>query len=82
LIASTWPFVGTPGRMAQACGIRDVWGAFERSGAVVLNGSPDQPSKHVRFRDLRDRCRRQPREDRAQGEAGGARRRRARGARV
>jgi peroxiredoxin len=29
----------------QACGIRDVWGEFERTGAVVLGVSPDNPKK-------------------------------------
>ena len=35
----------------QACGIRDVWGEFERTGAVVLGVSPDKPSEHVKFRE-------------------------------
>jgi peroxiredoxin Q/BCP len=44
----------TPGCTAQACGIRDVWGEFERKGAVVLGVSPDSPKQHVKFREKYD----------------------------
>jgi thioredoxin-dependent peroxiredoxin len=46
-----YPKDDTPGCTAQACGIRDVWGEFERTGAVVLGVSPDKPSEHVKFRE-------------------------------
>src|SRR6186997_1410273 len=46
-----YPKDDTPGCTAQACGIRDVWGEFERRGAVVLGVSPDSPKKHVKFRE-------------------------------
>jgi thioredoxin-dependent peroxiredoxin len=46
-----YPKDDTPGCTAQACGIRDAWGEFERSGAVVLGVSPDSPKKHAKFRD-------------------------------
>jgi peroxiredoxin Q/BCP len=46
-----YPKDDTPGCTAQACGIRDVWGEFERKGAVVLGVSPDSPRKHVKFRE-------------------------------
>jgi peroxiredoxin Q/BCP len=46
-----YPKDDTPGCTAQACGIRDAWGDFERAGAVVLGVSPDTPKKHVRFRE-------------------------------
>jgi thioredoxin-dependent peroxiredoxin len=46
-----YPRDDTPGCTAQACGIRDAWGEFERSGAVVLGVSPDTPKKHVKFRE-------------------------------
>ena len=46
-----YPKDDTPGCTAQACGIRDAWGEFERTGAVVLGVSPDGPQKHVRFRE-------------------------------
>jgi peroxiredoxin Q/BCP len=46
-----YPKDDTPGCTAQACGIRDVWGEFERKGAVVLGVSPDSPKKHVKFRE-------------------------------
>jgi peroxiredoxin Q/BCP len=46
-----YPKDDTPGCTAQACGIRDVWGEFERKGAVVLGVSPDSPKQHVKFRE-------------------------------
>ena len=46
-----YPKDDTPGCTAQACGIRDAWGEFERAGAVVLGVSPDSPKKHVKFRE-------------------------------
>ena len=49
-----YPKDDTPGCTAQACGIRDVWGELERTGAVVLGVSPDKPSKHVTFREKYD----------------------------
>ena len=41
----------TPGCTAQACGIRDTWGEFEKRGAVVLGVSPDSEGSHAKFRD-------------------------------
>jgi peroxiredoxin Q/BCP len=46
-----YPKDDTPGCTAQACGIRDAWGEFERSGAVVLGVSPDSPESHATFRE-------------------------------
>jgi thioredoxin-dependent peroxiredoxin len=46
-----YPKDDTPGCTAQACGIRDVWGELERTGAIVLGVSPDSPKKHVKFRE-------------------------------
>jgi thioredoxin-dependent peroxiredoxin len=46
-----YPKDDTPGCTKQACGIRDAWGEFERTGAVVLGVSPDSPKKHVKFRE-------------------------------
>jgi thioredoxin-dependent peroxiredoxin len=45
-----YPKDDTPGCTAQACGIRDVYGEFERAGAVVLGISPDDERSHVRFK--------------------------------
>jgi peroxiredoxin Q/BCP len=45
-----YPRDDTPGCTAQACGIRDAWGEFERRGAVVLGVSPDAEGSHVRFK--------------------------------
>jgi thioredoxin-dependent peroxiredoxin len=49
-----YPKDDTPGCTVQACGIRDAWGEFERSGAVVLGVSPDGPKKHTKFREKYD----------------------------
>jgi thioredoxin-dependent peroxiredoxin len=46
-----YPKDDTPGCTAQACGIRDAWGEFERAGAVVLGVSPDDEQSHVRFKE-------------------------------
>ena len=46
-----YPKDDTPGCTAQACGIRDAWGAFEQRGAVVLGVSPDPESSHVKFKE-------------------------------
>jgi peroxiredoxin Q/BCP len=45
-----YPKDDTPGCTAQACGIRDAWSEFERSGAVVLGVSPDSPASHAKFK--------------------------------
>src|SRR3954452_11466731 len=49
-----YPKDDTPGCTAQAYGIRDAWGEFERSGAVVLGVSPDDEASHVEFRKKYD----------------------------
>jgi peroxiredoxin Q/BCP len=46
-----YPKDDTPGCAAQACGIRDAWGEFERAGAVVLGVSPDDEASHVQFKE-------------------------------
>jgi thioredoxin-dependent peroxiredoxin len=46
-----YPKDDTPGCTAQAQGIRDAWGEFERAGAVVLGVSPDSAESHAQFRD-------------------------------
>ena len=46
-----YPRDDTPGCTKQACGIRDTWGEFERSGAVVLGVSKDSPKSHAKFRE-------------------------------
>jgi peroxiredoxin Q/BCP len=45
-----YPKDDTPGCTAQACGIRDVYGEFERAGAIVLGVSPDDEGSHVKFK--------------------------------
>jgi thioredoxin-dependent peroxiredoxin len=49
-----YPKDDTPGCTAQACGIRDAYGEFERAGAVVLGVSPDSVKRHVKFREKYD----------------------------
>ncbi len=49
-----YPKDDTPGCTAQACGIRDAWGEFERAGAVVLGVSPDGEASHARFKEKFD----------------------------
>jgi peroxiredoxin Q/BCP len=46
-----YPKDDTPGCTAQACGIRDAWGDFERAGALVLGVSPDDEESHVEFKE-------------------------------
>jgi peroxiredoxin Q/BCP len=46
-----YPKDDTPGCTAQAQGIRDAWGEFQRAGAVVLGVSPDDESSHVKFKE-------------------------------
>jgi thioredoxin-dependent peroxiredoxin len=46
-----YPKDDTPGCTAQACGIRDAWGEFERAGAVVLGVSPDDEASHAKFKE-------------------------------
>jgi len=46
-----YPKDDTPGCAAQACGIRDAWGEFERAGAVVLGVSPDGEASHAKFKE-------------------------------
>ena len=45
-----YPRDDTPGCTAQACGIRDAWGEFEKAGAVVLGVSPDAEASHAKFK--------------------------------
>jgi peroxiredoxin Q/BCP len=46
-----YPKDDTPGCTAQACGIRDAWGEFQRAGAVVLGVSPDDAASHAKFKE-------------------------------
>jgi thioredoxin-dependent peroxiredoxin len=46
-----YPRDDTPGCTAQACGIRDAWGEFQRRGAVVLGVSPDSAEDHEQFKE-------------------------------
>jgi thioredoxin-dependent peroxiredoxin len=49
-----YPKDDTPGCTAQACGIRDAYGEFERAGAVVLGISPDDEASHGKFKSKYD----------------------------
>jgi peroxiredoxin Q/BCP len=45
-----YPKDNTSGCTTQACGIRDAWNEFERTGAVVLGVSPDGVASHRKFK--------------------------------
>jgi thioredoxin-dependent peroxiredoxin len=49
-----YPKDDTPGCTTQACGIRDAWSDFKKTGAVVLGVSPDDESSHTKFREKYD----------------------------
>ncbi len=49
-----YPKDDTPGCTTQACGIRDVYGEFEREGAIVFGVSPDNEASHVKFKKKYD----------------------------
>jgi peroxiredoxin Q/BCP len=46
-----YPKDDTAGCTAQACGIRDAWGEFQRKGAVVLGVSADDVDSHRKFKE-------------------------------
>ena len=46
-----YPKDDTPGCTTQACGIRDAWVEFQRTGAVVLGVSPDDERSHAKFKE-------------------------------
>jgi thioredoxin-dependent peroxiredoxin len=46
-----YPKDDTPGCTAQARGIRDSYADFEDAGAVVLGISPDNVTRHVKFKE-------------------------------
>jgi peroxiredoxin Q/BCP len=45
-----YPRDDTPGCTRQACGIRDAWDAFRKTGAEVFGISPDAEASHAKFR--------------------------------
>lgn len=49
VIVYFYPKDDTPGCTKEACGIRDVWGKFKKSGVKVLGVSPDKPGSHQKF---------------------------------
>jgi peroxiredoxin Q/BCP len=46
-----YPRDDTPGCTKQACAIRDSYGEFEETGAVVLGVSTDDETSHVKFKE-------------------------------
>jgi peroxiredoxin Q/BCP len=44
-----YPKDDTPGCTAEACSIRDHWGAFKKAGVAVLGVSVDPARKHKKF---------------------------------
>ena len=49
LILYFYPKDDTPGCTKEACGFRDLFGAFEKKGAVVLGVSTDGSKAHQKF---------------------------------
>lgn len=45
-----YPKDDTPGCTAQACALRDGWGALARTGVEIFGVSPDSVKRHARFR--------------------------------
>jgi peroxiredoxin Q/BCP len=45
-----YPADDTPGCTREACGFRDDYSAYERSGATILGVSPDSVESHARFK--------------------------------
>ena len=46
-----YPKDDTPGCTAQACGLRDSFGAVAATGVEVFGVSPDSVTSHIRFRE-------------------------------
>jgi peroxiredoxin Q/BCP len=44
-----YPKDDTPGCTKEACGFRDAWKSFEKSGALVIGVSPDSEKSHYKF---------------------------------
>jgi peroxiredoxin Q/BCP len=51
LVLYFYPKDDTPGCTAQACSLRDSYGAFLAKGFEVLGVSPDSVKKHVKFQE-------------------------------
>ncbi len=49
VIVYFYPRDDTPGCTKEACGFRDLWKDIQKTGAVVLGVSPDDPEKHQKF---------------------------------
>ncbi len=49
VIVYFYPKDDTPGCTKQACGFRDLWATFSKTGAVVLGISPDDAASHTKF---------------------------------
>ena len=46
-----YPKDDTPGCTKEACGFRDDYSLYEKSGVVVLGVSPDNPKQHTKFKE-------------------------------
>jgi peroxiredoxin Q/BCP len=51
LVLYFYPKDDTPGCTAEACSLRDGYGAFQAKGYEILGVSPDSVKKHVKFQD-------------------------------
>lgn len=51
LVLYFYPKDDTPGCTAEACSLRDGYGAFQAKGYEILGVSPDSVKKHVKFQN-------------------------------
>ncbi|MCW5923630.1 MAG: thioredoxin-dependent thiol peroxidase [Saprospiraceae bacterium] len=51
LVLYFYPKDDTPGCTAEACSLRDGYGAFQARGYEILGVSPDSVKKHVKFQE-------------------------------
>lgn len=49
VIVYFYPKDDTPGCTKEACGFRDLWRDIQKTGAVVIGVSPDDPESHRKF---------------------------------
>jgi peroxiredoxin Q/BCP len=50
LVLYFYPKDDTPGCTKEACGFRDDYDVYEKSGVVILGVSPNSPKEHTKFK--------------------------------
>lgn len=51
LVLYFYPKDNTSGCTKEACGFRDDYSAYEKTGVVILGVSPDTPKSHLKFKN-------------------------------